>query len=218
MWHCTYLDLCVTLVLTWALCDLDTCIKLCVTLYLLWPLCDLGTKFNLSVTLVPSLTDVWPLYQICPMCDFSTNFDICVTLVQSLIFPWPGYNNCMTLLTNLTFLWLYYQVCPFCDLGIKMCLSLTFVWLCIDFGQIHVGWPLYDLVWPWYLVNLCVTLVTSWPFCYLCTWLVDWDTTDVWCHDLIVLQNCSCSWCPEPKGCFKTREEYALYLFHPNNR
>ncbi|XP_021366371.1 voltage-dependent T-type calcium channel subunit alpha-1I-like [Mizuhopecten yessoensis] len=36
--------------------------------------------------------------------------------------------------------------------------------------------------------------------------------------DAIDEANCSCSWCPEPKGCFKTREEYALYLFHPNNR
>ncbi|XP_069124372.1 voltage-dependent T-type calcium channel subunit alpha-1G-like isoform X2 [Argopecten irradians] len=36
--------------------------------------------------------------------------------------------------------------------------------------------------------------------------------------DAIDEANCTCSWCPEPKGCFKTREEYSLYLFHPNNR
>ncbi|XP_060077738.1 voltage-dependent T-type calcium channel subunit alpha-1G-like [Ylistrum balloti] len=36
--------------------------------------------------------------------------------------------------------------------------------------------------------------------------------------DAIDEANCSCSWCPEPKGCFKTRKEYSLYLFHPNNR
>ncbi|KAK3601868.1 hypothetical protein CHS0354_041799 [Potamilus streckersoni] len=29
--------------------------------------------------------------------------------------------------------------------------------------------------------------------------------------------NCSWSWCPEPKGCFKTRNEYSLYIFSPEN-
>lgn len=32
------------------------------------------------------------------------------------------------------------------------------------------------------------------------------------------LQDCACSWCPEPKGCFKTRAEYSLYIFSPENR
>ncbi|XP_065922507.1 voltage-dependent T-type calcium channel subunit alpha-1I isoform X8 [Magallana gigas] len=36
--------------------------------------------------------------------------------------------------------------------------------------------------------------------------------------DAIDETNCTCSWCPEPHGCFKTRHEYALYLLHPNNR
>ncbi|XP_030839908.1 voltage-dependent T-type calcium channel subunit alpha-1I isoform X5 [Strongylocentrotus purpuratus] len=32
-------------------------------------------------------------------------------------------------------------------------------------------------------------------------------------------QNCCCiRWCPEPKGCFKTRMEYALYLLSPRNK
>ncbi|CAC5424663.1 CACNA1G [Mytilus coruscus] len=29
--------------------------------------------------------------------------------------------------------------------------------------------------------------------------------------------NCSFSWCPEPRGCFKTRQEYALYVLSPTN-
>ncbi|XP_052824853.1 voltage-dependent T-type calcium channel subunit alpha-1I isoform X2 [Octopus bimaculoides] len=35
--------------------------------------------------------------------------------------------------------------------------------------------------------------------------------------DAIDETNCVCSWCPEPKGCFKEREEYALYVLSPSN-
>lgn len=33
----------------------------------------------------------------------------------------------------------------------------------------------------------------------------------------ILFQNCNYSWCPEPHGCFKRRQEYSLYILSPEN-